>query len=176
MEDAYPTLLALVPRLRRFAQIMTANSGAADDLVEVCLHRTIAGPNGQNSNSGLKRRVYKHLYECCLDHAASNGNSEGNGTALAHGNGPVPLDLAVASLPAPFKAALLLVVLEDLSYEDVAEVTQVSVTQTRTRVSEARRWLMAVSRNGTGPLAPPQEREVPMDGPAVEEYAVGRES
>ena len=176
MDGAYPTLLALVPRLRRFAQIMTGNSGAADDLVEVCLHRSAADLNGQALTPELQRLVYKNLYECCVDHQSSNGNLTGNGTALADRDGPVPLDLAVAFLPPPFKAALLLVVLEELSYEDVAGITEVSVERARTRIAEARRWLMSVSRNGTGSPVPPEDRNGPMDEPAIEEYAAGRDS
>ena len=167
MRDVYPELLALLPRLRRFAQIMTANSGTADDLVEVCLYRTIANFRSQSPNSDLKRLVYKHLYECYLERYLAVDDQEVNGSSTENSDGPVPLDRAVTSLPPPFRAGLLLVVLENMSYEDVAEVTQVSISQARTRISEARRWLLMVSRSGFPSAKPPQDVERNVDDLAV---------
>lgn len=53
----------------------------------------------------------------------------------------VALDAAVAALPLPFREVIVLRELEDLSYQDIARVTEVPVGTVMSRLSRARRLL-----------------------------------
>ena len=73
-----------------------------------------------------------------LDH---HGNLKTPETLLAQTYERVQVNAAIADLPIPFREALVLREMEDLSYEDIARVMQIPVGTVMSRLSRARSML-----------------------------------
>ena len=156
MVDLGSSLVPLVPRLRRFAQLLTHDVSLADTLIEACLRNTMADVPNSNAEADLERLVFRNLYYCFHQ-------SLENTTLILDAKKFVEIEAGVASLPYDEKLTLLFVVLEDLSYEDVAEIMDVSVTVVRSRLGKARRSLGQVMRSQEPALEPQREAMVPLE-------------
>lgn len=152
------SLRALIPRLRRFAQLLTNDVNSADDLVEVCLQMTVADLSDADPRPDLNCAVYRHLYDCALDRIPERAASRGNEMEFQIRSGPVSFDAALRSLPVALKLPLMLVVLEKMSYEQVAVISHTPKLEVRSRIAEARQSLIETTK-GSVSLTRPREKE-----------------
>ena len=145
-----------IPYLRRYARGLARNTADADDLVQSCLLRALTNFHRFEQNTNLRAWLLTILHNIFIDTVRKNRRArdafETAGIA-ADGviQGPnqfqhmqvVELERAIEELPAEQRSTLLLVALEDLTYEEAARVTGVPVGTVRSRLSRARHTLLA---------------------------------
>lgn len=144
-------LARLTPSLRRFARALVRNhhADAADDLVQTTLTRALAG---DQNRQGTRLHVWlmSILVGLHRDQVRDLGAEQQMG--FAGGETSAPLGSAwkptgrrdpalLGSVPVEYREALLLVVLEGMSYPQVAECLGLSATTVATRVARARDYL-----------------------------------
>jgi RNA polymerase sigma-70 factor (ECF subfamily) len=148
-------LVGQIPYLRRYARGLTRNAADADDLVQSCLVRALTNMHRFEKDTNLRAWLLTILHNMFIDTVRKNRRAreafEAAGIA-ADGvtQGPnqfhhvqvIELEHAIADLPAEQRSTLLLVALEDLTYEEAANVTGVPVGTVRSRLSRARHTLL----------------------------------
>ncbi|MGE5539465.1 MAG: sigma-70 family RNA polymerase sigma factor [Gemmatimonas sp.] len=151
------TLTEQIPYLRRYARGLTHNVADADDLVQSCLLRALTNMHRFEKNTNLRAWLLTILHNIFIDTVrkrrraretfeaagiASDGLSQS--ANQFHRVQVTELEQAVAQLPPEQRSTLLLVALEDLTYEEAARVTGVPVGTVRSRLSRARQMLLNV--------------------------------
>jgi RNA polymerase sigma-70 factor, ECF subfamily len=149
---------AEIPRLRRYARALTRDATSADDLVQDCLTRALAKQHLWREGTDLRAWLFTILHNQYVNHVRRSIR-EGAAIELkgAEFSPRTPiqgqrlelrdLERAIAKLPKEQCAVILLVGLEGMRYEEVAEVLGVPVGTVRSRLSrgrEALRRLMGV--------------------------------
>lgn len=155
----------------RLARWLTGNAADAEDVVQEAslrAFRGIAGFGGNNARAWsltvvrntayswlLKNRSASVVFTEDLDRAEqerierSSAEDEGatspEGVLLA-GAEAAEVRGAIAALPAPFREVIVLRELHELNYRDIAEITNVPIGTVMSRLSRARRMLIAALR------------------------------
>jgi RNA polymerase sigma factor (sigma-70 family) len=141
---------AMIPALRRYARALTHNADVADDLVQDTLVRalrserlfvdgdirswlyTILTNLNKNRRRSLARRPqFMPLFENNPDASGTEGESRDIAKALA-------------TLVEERRAVLLLVMLEGLSYREIADIQRVPIGTVMSRLARARADVKAV--------------------------------
>jgi RNA polymerase sigma-70 factor (ECF subfamily) len=162
MDDFSKLLEQQIPRLRRYAfALRRANGSRADDLVQDTLVRAVAkqhlwrpGTNllgwlftlmhNQNVNDvrrSVTRDGFRHSVGECPDTIASASDPSASLSLR-------DLDRAMARLPAERREVILLVGLEGMSYEAVAELQGIPIGTVRSRLSRGRTELRQMMDTG----------------------------
>jgi RNA polymerase sigma-70 factor (ECF subfamily) len=150
-------LVCQIPYLRRYARGLTHNAADADDLVQSCLLRALTNFHRFQKDTNLRAWLLTILHNIFIDTVRKRRRAreafEAAGIAT-DGLSQAPNQLhriqvgelkeAIAQLPAEQRSTLLLVALEDLTYEEAARVTGVPVGTVRSRLSRARQMLIGV--------------------------------
>jgi RNA polymerase sigma-70 factor (ECF subfamily) len=157
--DIYQSIEAEIPRLRRYARALARDVAAADDLVQDCLARALGKLHLWQEGTDLRAWLFTILHNQYVNQVrravregAAVGLSETEPllTRAPHQSKRLELrDLqrAMAKLPEEQRSVILLVGLEGMRYEEVAEVLDVPVGTVRSRLSrgrEALRRLMGI--------------------------------
>lgn len=169
MVDFATLLEAEIPRLRRYARALTREPTRADDLVQNCLTRAVAKQHLWQPGTDLRAWLFTILHN---QHINDVRKSMKEGTAVDIENfEPLPvlpradavlelrdLDRAMAKLVLEQRQVILMVCLEGMSYEQVAEVLSIPIGTVRSRLSRGRdqlRRLMGIEdeATSTGALA-----------------------
>ena len=150
-------LVCQIPYLRRYARGLTHNAADADDLVQSCLLRALTNFHRFEKDTNLRAWLLTILHNIFIDTVRKRRRAreafEAAGIA-SDGLSQSPnqfhhiqvgeLEQAIAQLPAEQRSTLLLVALEDLTYEEAARITGVPVGTVRSRLSRARQMLLGV--------------------------------
>jgi RNA polymerase sigma-70 factor (ECF subfamily) len=159
MNDFASSIEALIPRLRRYARALTRNEVAADDLVQDCLVRALAKQHLWQEGTDLRAWLFTILHNQYVNHvrrcmregtAVSVSDTEPSLTHAADQGTHLELrdlDRALAQLPDEQRTIILMVGLEGMHYEAVADIIGVPVGTVRSRLSrgrEALRRLMGI--------------------------------
>ncbi|WP_309678001.1 sigma-70 family RNA polymerase sigma factor [Polaromonas sp.] len=144
-------LIAQIPGLRRYARVLTGNAWAADDLVQDTLERACSKWRLWAAGSNLRAWLFTLMHNQFANQVRrsirqSNAGrmvdmEDVNDELIAADTGlDMAMDLhrCLMRLPEDQRATLLLVSLEDMSYEDVARITGVPVGTVMSRLSRAR--------------------------------------
>ena len=144
-----------MPFLRRYARVLTRNAADADDLVQTCLMRAIVKIDSFAQGSNLRAWLLTILHNSFVDSFRRKRRArEAHDTAKTLQLGLftpenqfcrvqlTEVEKALAALPAKQRSTLLMIALEDMSYEDVARVSAVPVGTVRSRLSRARHTLI----------------------------------
>lgn len=144
-------VIALLPRLRVQALALTRNRAAADDLVQDAVANALAAQNsftpGTNFAAWMHRILRNRFISTLRKQRETTDIEDVPASAFAvsatHEDRLVLKELgaAVNRLPADQREALFMVVLQGMSYEDVAEATGCAVGTAKSRVFRARRQL-----------------------------------
>jgi RNA polymerase sigma-70 factor (ECF subfamily) len=156
MPDQAALIEAHIPGLRRFASaLLRGDRQGADDLVQDCLERALYRWHLRRAEGDLRGWLYTILYNRFVsdEHRRRRrmahhvvfevretelpGIEGGQDTALEHRD----LVRAFAALPEEQRAVLLLIALEELSYEEAARVLGVPIGTVMSRLSRARERL-----------------------------------
>ncbi|MBS1101985.1 sigma-70 family RNA polymerase sigma factor [Gluconobacter sp. Dm-62] len=146
-------VIAILPKLRVQALSLTRNRAAAEDLVQDAVCNALAAQNsfipGTNFSAWMhrilrnrfisdlrKRRETTDIDDVPASSFASPATHE-DSLALKD------LSMALSRLPADQREALIMVVIQGMSYEALAEATDCAVGTAKSRVFRARRQLEA---------------------------------
>ena len=151
-------IIALLPRLRRFARALTGTASAADDLAQATVERAIANLDKWQPGTRLDSWMYRIAHNLWRNErrneatrGAKHGEIEGTSARSVDGERAAVAKLefaavsaAIAALPEDQRTALLLVAVEGLSYKEAAEVTGATVAALTSRIARARDTLRLV--------------------------------
>jgi RNA polymerase sigma-70 factor (ECF subfamily) len=146
MSDAQ-SLLELIPRLRRYARALVGERAAADDLVQDTLERAWSKLHLYRRGTDLRAWLFTVMHNVHVNRlraARPADPLEDKMPELAQratqGDALLVRDLerAVAALPEGQRQVLLLVALEDLSYEETARVLEIPIGTVMSRLARAR--------------------------------------
>jgi RNA polymerase sigma-70 factor (ECF subfamily) len=147
-------LIALLPRLRRFARALARNAHDADDLVQIALERALAHAAQRRTDSQLSSWVFGILRNAWIDEQRSRGRQARRfapaeaGEQVADPAGAASPELlaaqeALAQLPEEQRVAVALVLIEGLSYKEAAHIMQIPIGTLTSRLARARAALQA---------------------------------
>ncbi len=146
-------IVAEIPRLRRYARALTGDAVRADDLVQDTLERAL-GKWSLWRPGNLRAWLFSIMHNLFVNQARSPRlvDFPGDETLPDLPTRPTQSDAlelrvfarSLARLPEEQREVLLLVVLEDLSYEDTAKVLGVPVGTVMSRLSRGRERLRAL--------------------------------
>jgi RNA polymerase sigma factor (sigma-70 family) len=127
-------IIKTIPHLRRYARILTGSQEIGDAWVEQCLNQYMETPGNGNLEAGgnLKFALFRVLHQVGQELASQNESD------MAASGFKERLREAVDSLPPVSRQLLLLVVIEDFTAEEAAEILGLSVETARETLKNAR--------------------------------------
>jgi RNA polymerase sigma-70 factor, ECF subfamily len=142
-------LEAEIPRLRRYARALTRDVSRADDLVQSCLTRAVAKQHLWQYGTDLRAWLFTILHN---QHVNDVRRSIREGTTVELADAPQltvqsnaiaalqlrDLETALGKVAPEQRQVILLVGLEGMAYEEVAEILKVPVGTVRSRLSRGR--------------------------------------
>jgi RNA polymerase sigma-70 factor (ECF subfamily) len=156
-------LIAVLPRLRRFARGLTGSVVEADDLVQAACERALARREQFQEGTRFDSWMFRIVQTIWIDQLRSRRVRKeevdvaeariGSDEPVRRAEARLALDEvrhAVDRLPPDQRTALLLVTVEGLSYKEAAEVVQVPVGTIMSRLARARLALQAQLEAGGG--------------------------
>jgi RNA polymerase sigma-70 factor, ECF subfamily len=156
-------LVAVLPRLRRFARGLTGSSIEADDLVQAACERALARRHQFQEGTRFDSWMFRIVQTIWIDQIRSREvrKTDGDiGEDRLGSDEPVrrvearltlaEVRRAVDRLTPDQRAALLLVTVEGLSYKEAAEVVDVPVGTIMSRLARARIALQLQLEAGGG--------------------------
>ncbi len=149
-------LVALVPRLRRFALSLAGNRQDADDLVQAACEKALRHAAQFVPGTRMDSWMYRIIQNLWLDDrrkSARQGaavdpedvqlSDDGKAASLPQDRMMLAQTRkAMGELPEGQRAVLALVAIEGLSYREVAETLQVPIGTVMSRLSRAREALL----------------------------------
>ena len=154
-------LVALLPRLRRFARGLAGSLDAADDLVQQACERALVNRAQWQPGTRLDSWMYRIVQNLWIDQVRTSSRWHQAGEeALAS----IPANdmaravearielasvrAAIDALPPEQRAVLMLVTVEGQSYRDTAEILKIPIGTVMSRLARARLALVE-HRNAT---------------------------
>jgi RNA polymerase sigma-70 factor (ECF subfamily) len=145
-------LVAVLPRLRRFARGLTGSPVEADDLVQAACERALSRQEQFQEGTRFDSWMFRIVQTIWIDQIRARGvrkeESDESGMERLGSDEPVRrvearLQLsevreALNHLPDEQRAALMLVTVEGLSYKEAAEVAGVPIGTIMSRLARAR--------------------------------------
>jgi RNA polymerase sigma factor (sigma-70 family) len=152
MEEA-ERLVDLIPRLRRYARALVSDRASADDLVQDTLERAWAKLHLYRRGTDLRAWLFTVMHNVHVNNVRATRATDSlddempelaqraiQGDALMVRD----LDRSISLLPVEQRSVLLLVTLEDMSYEEVARTLSIPIGTVMSRLSRAREKLRAM--------------------------------
>lgn len=157
-------IVALLPRLRRFARTIARDPHDADDLVQIAVERALAHGDQWRPGSPLAHWVFGILRNAWIDEGRARSRrrrwfahdveveevrdpaSEGDADLLS-------VEAAMARLPDEQRLAVGLVLVEGLSYKEAAAVMDIPIGTLTSRLARGRDTLMTLL-GGRGAATP----------------------
>ena len=158
--DEAKRLVELIPRLRRYARALVGERASADDLVQDTLERAWAKLHLYRRGTDLRAWLFTVMHNVHVNRVRATrpvDPLEEEMPELAQRGTQADallvrdLDRAIARLPADQRAVLLLVTLEEMSYEEVATTLGIPSGTVMSRLSRAREKLRAMMLGQTPP-------------------------
>ena len=158
-------LLALIPKLRRFALSLAGNPADCDDLVQTACEKALRNQAQFQPGTRMDSWMYRIIQTAWLDDQRKRKvrgapvdpddieiGDEGRGAQLPEDRMMLArTTAAMARLPEAQRAVLSLVAIEGLSYKEAADVLELPVGTVMSRLSRAREALLpqlGLSRGG----------------------------
>lgn len=150
MADFADQLAQHIPRLRRYARALTHDPAWSDDLVQDTLERALQRRWQYRFDSSLTAWLFTILYRLFLNDIARRGKQAPDESEVPESavtpDFPMQIDIqrALAGLKPEHRAVIVLIGLEQLSYQEAAEVLDVPLGTVMSRLSRAREHLRAL--------------------------------
>ncbi|MCE3602466.1 RNA polymerase sigma factor [Massilia sp. P8910] len=151
--EPHEQLLACIPRLRRYARALVGDRAGADDLVQDTLERGWARLRSWQSGSDMRAWLFSIMHNVRIDQirrpsVPTQLLNEDTLMPIAPGSPSSGLELrdmasALRGLPDEQREILLLVALEEMSYDDVAQTLKIPIGTVMSRLSRAREKMRA---------------------------------
>ncbi|MFZ6735231.1 RNA polymerase sigma factor [Undibacterium sp. Ji42W] len=153
--DSRSQLLACIPRLRRYARALVGDKPGADDLVQDTMERGWLKLGSFLPDGDMRAWLFSIMHNLRLDQlrkpALSTVALEYDDASLpaqaacqTHGLELRDLQAALMQLPLEQREILLLVVLEEMRYEDIALTLDIPLGTVMSRLSRGREKLRAI--------------------------------
>lgn len=153
MQDERDRLIACIPRLRRYARALTGDRNDADDLVQDTVERGWKKIASWQGGSDMRAWLFAIMHNLHVDRvrrpAVATETLDDDTplpqahTSLAGGLEIRDLQAALNALPEEQREILLLVALEEMTYEEVAATLRLPIGTVMSRLSRARQKLHA---------------------------------
>src|SRR6476469_1698648 len=167
----HPDLLAAIPRLRRYARVLTGDAVRADDLVQETLARGWEKRRLWAAGTDLRAWLFTIMHNVFVNQRAlalrdaQNVSLDGDGEAGAAWQVPVRatqqshvelLEVLreLARLPAEQREVLVLAAVEEMRYEEIATILSIPVGTVMSRLSRARAKLRRSMSTESDPVTP----------------------
>ncbi len=160
MSDHESQIAQHIPRLRRYARALTGDRSAADDLVQDTLERALSRFHLWRQGSDLRAWLFTIMHNIYVNQTRSRMRhphetlDEPSADALAAHEpdwGELrDIDDALSRLPGEQRAVLLLVGLEQFTYEEAAQVLDIPLGTVMSRLSRGRERLRLLLEGGAG--------------------------
>jgi len=155
MADPGPLIEPLIPALRRYAYALRRDHAAADDLVQDTLERALLHWSSRRGDGNLRAWLFTILRNL---HIGSRRQAQRRGATVEIEEADLPdsaagpdtvletrdVLAALDQLPEEQKSLLLLVGVEDFSYEEAARILDVPIGTVMSRLSRARKRLRSI--------------------------------
>ena len=159
MANAEALLEPLIPALRRYAYALVRDHDAADDLVQDTLERALSRWTLRRSDGDLRAWLFtiqRNLHVSALRQGQRRGahveldEATTPSSAAQQESGLEVQDILATldQLPEEQKSLLLLVGVEDFSYDDAAKIMGVPLGTVMSRLSRGRQRLRALLETG----------------------------
>jgi RNA polymerase sigma-70 factor (ECF subfamily) len=163
----HPDLLAAIPRLRRYARVLTGDAARADDLVQETLARGWEKRRLWAAGTDLRAWLFTIMHNVFVNQRATavrdaqNVSLDGDGESSPAWQVPVraPQQAHVellevlrelSRLPPEQREVLVLAAVEEMRYEEIAAVLSIPVGTVMSRLSRAREKLRRAVGEGSG--------------------------
>ena len=159
-DDVRAQLGEMLPRLRRFARVITRNVADADDLVQVALEKALNRAAQWRPGSRLDGWMFGIMKNAWIDeirarrrrervHAPEEAGATVGDASAASRDIALSVQAAMARLPEEQRMAIALVLVEGQSYKDAAESLGIPMGTLTSRLARGREALQALlGRNG----------------------------
>jgi len=145
-------LIELIPRLRRFARVLTRNMSDADDVVQATLEKVMHNIDQWQDGTRFDRWAFAIARNLWIDdrRSARNKNQHIDASELAEIEGDdgrlvtenrsrdQMVKAAVDSLPEEQRVLVGLVILEGFSYREAADMLDIPIGTVMSRISRAK--------------------------------------
>lgn len=156
--DFCEELVALLPRLRRFAVSLVGNLDQADDLVQQACEKALVRQEQWQEGSRLDSWLYKIIQNLYIDGLRSQGRRsqhlhedsidelvDSSSKSLAEQEELLSVTSnLIHELPEEQRVVMLLVAVEEHSYREAAEILQIPVGTVMSRLARARTKIIAM--------------------------------
>lgn len=159
--DTQEQLIALLPRLRRFARTLARNPHDADDLVQLALERALTRLDQWKPGTRLDSWMFGIMKNAWIDEVRSRqrrnrvlapaelGEHVADSASEAHID-RLSLEAALERLPEEQRLAVALVLVEGLAYKEAAAVLEVPIGTVTSRLARGREALEALLGGAEG--------------------------
>jgi RNA polymerase sigma-70 factor (ECF subfamily) len=159
-DEVRAQLAELLPRLRRFARVITRDVADADDLVQVAVEKALARAAQWRPGSRLDSWMFGIMKNAWIDevrarrrhervHAPEEAGAAVGDSSAAARDIALSVQAAMARLPEDQRMAIALVLVEGMSYRDAAESLGIPMGTLNSRLSRGREALQTLlGRNG----------------------------
>jgi RNA polymerase sigma-70 factor (ECF subfamily) len=157
-EQTRSDIVALLPRLRRFARALTGQVADADDIVQIAVERALMRIDQFQAGTRLDSWLFSILRNAWIDEARSRARrgkvfappelGEGVGSdGVAEAHAKLEADevwVAMRKLPDEQREAVALVCVEGLAYREAADALGVPVGTLTSRLARGREALQVM--------------------------------
>lgn len=155
LDQVRPWIVALLPRLRRFARTITRNPDDADDLVQLSIERALQRYEQWRPDSKFEGWMFGIVKNAWIDEVrarqrrnrvlASEEEGENVGGGLGEGHAEIlSVQRAMSELPEEQRMAVALVLIEGLSYKEAADALAIPIGTLTSRLARGREALQAL--------------------------------
>lgn len=158
-------IVALIPRLRRFARGLTRNADQADDIVQITLEKALTRSDQFNPGTRLDSWMFRILQNSWIDETRRNSKYGASvdidsladilpapGEEAHNAGAQRDISIAMQALSDDQRILVMLVLVEGYSYQEAARITGVPIGTVMSRLARGRQVLMK-ELSGKGDLA-----------------------
>jgi RNA polymerase sigma-70 factor (ECF subfamily) len=157
-DDFRETMVALLPRLRRFAFALSHSMDHADDLVQTACEKALARRSQFQPGSRMDSWMYRIIQNAWFDRQRASGerghtsdefiidslpSNDRSMEALEAARELEAVHRCMQDMPAEQRVVIALVTIEGNSYKDAAEILDLPIGTVMSRLSRARRHIVA---------------------------------
>jgi RNA polymerase sigma-70 factor (ECF subfamily) len=162
MESMNAVITEQIPRLRRYARALTGDRSSADDLVQDTLERAWGKLHLWRRGSDMRAWMFSIMHNTFINHirkkqldAVSMDDEALDIPIRATQEDALQMrDLtsAIDKLPYEYREVILLIGLEQMSYEEVAQVLGIPLGTVMSRLSRGRERLRNIMAGESAPM------------------------